>query len=230
MQFDQLNRREFIGLLGGSVAAWPFGARAQERGRVYRLGCLLPTEPASSGWMAFLDELRLNGFIEGQNLTVIPGGLNIRRDQVDAKVDSIVKAGPDAIVSGPDYYTRAVQQATQSIPIIAMSEDMVLEGLVASFSRPGGNTTGISLLSPELDGKRQDLLIEGARDTSDRNTPGFHANGPSACKEIAGCGGGAWIEIDVFSVDAPDKVLSAIDAAKASGAGAITSWLRRYSP
>ena len=57
--------REFITLLGGT-AARPLAAQAQERGRVYRLGCLLPTEASSSAWMAFLDELRLNGFIEGE--------------------------------------------------------------------------------------------------------------------------------------------------------------------
>jgi putative ABC transport system substrate-binding protein len=212
-----MKRREFITLLGGA-AAWPLAAHAQERGHVYRLGCLLPTEAGSSAWTAFLDE----SFIEGENLTIIPGGLNIRREQVDAKVDPIVKAEPDAIVSGPDHYTRAVQQATHSIPIIAMSEDMVLEGLVPSLSRPGGNTTGISLLSPELDGKRQDLLIEvvpGIRRIatlldSTRTSQG-HVQKLQAAAAARG------IEINVFSVSTPDKVLPAIDAAKASAAGAI---------
>ena len=64
------------------------------------------------------------------------------------------------IVSAGILATRAVQQATRTIPIVAMSEDMLVDGLVDSLARPGGNTTGISLLSPELDGKRQDILIE----------------------------------------------------------------------
>ena len=221
MQFDQLRRREFITLLGGA-AAWPVAARAQDRGRSYRLGCLLPTEDGSPAWLAFLDELRLNGFIKDQNLTIIPGGLDVRRDQVDAKVASLVRTEPDAIVSGPDHYTRAVQQATKSIPIIGMSEDMVLEGLVASLSRPGGNTTGISLLSPELDGKRQDLLIEAVPEIRRIATLlDATRTGQEHVKKLRSAAAARGIDVDVFSVATSDQALATIDAAKASGAGAI---------
>ena len=221
MQFGRPNRRDFITLLGGA-AAWPLAAQAQDHGRSYRLGCLLPTEDGSPAWLAFLDEMRLNGFIKDQNLTILPGGLDVRRDQVDAKVASLVRTEPDAIVSGPDHYTRAVQQATKSIPIIGMSEDMVREGLVASLSRPGGNTTGISLLSPELDGKRQDLLIEAV--------PGIRRiatlldgtrTGQEHVKKLRSAAAARGIDVDVFSVHTSDQALSAIDAAKASGARAI---------
>ncbi len=65
------------------------------------------------------------------------------------------------IIAGPDRYTRAFQDATQTIPIVAMSEDLVADGLIASLAQPGGNITGISILSPELDtAKRLDYLIE----------------------------------------------------------------------
>jgi putative ABC transport system substrate-binding protein len=133
-----------------------------------------------------------------------------------------VRTEPDAIVSGPDHYTRAVQQATKSIPIIGMSEDMVREGLVASLSRPGGNTTGISLLSPELDGKRQDLLIEAA--------PGIRRiatlldatrTSQEHVTNLRSAAAARGIDIDAFSVGTSDQALPAIDAAKASGAGAI---------
>ncbi len=62
---------------------------------------------------AFFDELRADGFIEGQNLEVVPGGLDVRRDQLNTKVDALVKAAPDVIVSGPDIYTVVVQKATK---------------------------------------------------------------------------------------------------------------------
>src|SRR5262249_54134829 len=109
---------------------------------------------------AFFDELRLHGFIEGQNLAVVPGGLNVRLDQLAHVAAIVVKAAPDVIIGGPELQLRALQAETRTIPLIGMSEDMVREGLVASLARPGGNITGISILSPELDGKRQDLLLE----------------------------------------------------------------------
>ena len=108
--------------------------------------------------LALFDELRLNGFIEGQNLLVLPGGFEVGNDNLPELAAVLVKAAPDAIVAGPALVLRAVQSVTSTIPIIGMTEDMVAEGLVASFARPGGNITGISLLSPELDGKRLEIL------------------------------------------------------------------------
>src|SRR5947207_2357573 len=159
MQFDRLSRRNFVAALFGASLA-PFTASAQERGRAYRLGAMLPTVRDSPAATAFFDEMRLFGFVEGQNLTVLPNGFGVRNDELAPRAEAVVKAAPDAIISGPDNYTRVLQQLTRTIPLIAMTEDMLREGLVASLSRPGGNTTGISLLSPDLDGKRQEILIE----------------------------------------------------------------------
>jgi putative ABC transport system substrate-binding protein len=72
----------------------------------------------------------------------------------------LVKTAPDAIIAGPEPQLRALQVMTQTIPRLSLVEDMVAAGLVASLSRPGGNTTGVSLMSPTVDGKRQDILIE----------------------------------------------------------------------
>jgi ABC-type uncharacterized transport system substrate-binding protein len=217
-----MKRREFITLLGGAAAMWPLAARAQQSGRVYRLGFLLPTQSNSAAILAFRDELRLNGFSEGQNLEIIPGGLDVSRDQIDAKTDMVVRSAPDVIVSGPDHYTRILQKATTTIPIIAMSEDMVLEGLVNSLSRPGGNTTGISLLSPELDGKRQDLLIEAVPSTKRIaalvdviRTSRLHVG---KLQDAAAARG---VEVAVFDAGTHDDVIPAIDAAKKSGVGAL---------
>jgi ABC transporter substrate binding protein len=148
-----MRRREFISLLGITATAWPLGAGAQDAGRTYRIGFLLPSTRDSPAVVAFFDELRLNGFVEGQNLVVIPEGFGVPNDQIAGVVASLVAGSPDVIVSGPELPLRALSLATQTIPVIGMTEDMVADGLVASFAQPGGNITGISLLSPELDGK-----------------------------------------------------------------------------
>jgi ABC transporter substrate binding protein len=175
-----MNRRAFITLLGGAVAR-PFAARAQQPGRAYRLGFLNPVARQAPAVLAFFEELRLNGFIEGQNLTVTLDGFEVANDRIPELAAALVKAAPDAIVAGLEPPLRALQAVTRSVPLIGMSEDMVAEGLVQSLARPGGNITGISLLSPELDGKRQDILIEavpGARRIAamvDSNaTPRYH--------------------------------------------------------
>ena len=99
-----MRRREFISLLGGAAASatWPRAASKQEAGRTYRLGFLIPVERQAPAVVAFFDELRLNGFIEGHNLTLVPGGFDVRNEQITELVAAMVKAAPDAIVSGGD--------------------------------------------------------------------------------------------------------------------------------
>ena len=214
----QLKRRAFISLLGGA-ATWPLVGRAQEVARTYRLGFLLPTARQSSPIEAFFDELRINGFVEGKNLAVVPGGFEAIDDNLAERAAALVRAAPDAIIAGPAPPLRALQAVTRTVPLIGMSEDMVGEGLVASLARPGGNITGISLLSPELDGKRQDILIEavpGARRIAaiadSRQTPSYHLQALQHATRSRG------LELLVFGVNGPEEIASAIDAAKTSGA------------
>jgi putative ABC transport system substrate-binding protein len=155
-----MRRREFIKALAGSAAAWPLTVSAQEAGRTYRLGFLLPVASTSPAIVTFFDELRANGFVEGQNLVVVPGGFEVRNEQIAEVVAALVRSAPDAILSGGDLSTRALLKASQTIPIVVITEDVVAAGFAASFARPGGNVTGVSLMSTDLDGKRQDILIE----------------------------------------------------------------------
>ena len=217
-----MKRRTFITLLGGATAAWPLAARAQEAGRTYRLGFLLPTARQAPQVEAFFDELQLNGFVEGKNLVVIPGGFEATDDNLAERAAALINAAPDAIVAGPAPPLRALQAITRSVPLVGISEDMVGEGLVASLARPGGNITGISLLSPELDGKRQDILIEaipGARRIAamadSRQTPPYHLQTLQHAARSRG------VELAVFGVNGPEEIASAIDAAKAGGAEAL---------
>ena len=154
-----MRRREFIALMGASVA-WPFAAMAQEAGRTYRLGCLLPAPRDAPINVAFFDELRRRGFIEGQNLTVEYRAYGQHVDLIPQYAAELVKARVDVIAAAGEETVRAVQQATKTIPIVAIVGDMLGSGLVNSLARPDGNTTGVSILACEADGKRQDILIE----------------------------------------------------------------------
>jgi putative ABC transport system substrate-binding protein len=163
------------------AATWPLPALAQEPGRIYRLAFMIPSPRQAPATIAFFDELRRNGFIEDKNLAVIPDGFDADYGRLAELAPALVKAAPDAIIVGPARPLLALQSITQTILLIGISEDMVAEGLVASLARPGGNITGISLLSPELDGKRQEILVEavpGARRIAvmaDSNaTPEYH--------------------------------------------------------
>ena len=216
-----MKRRDVITLLGGAAATWPLAARAQETGRTYRVGFLLPLPRQTPMIDALFDELRLNGFIEGKNLVVLPC-LEAIDDNLADREAALVGAAPDAIVSGPAPPLRALQAVTRTIPLVGMSEDMVGEGLVASLARPGGNITGISLLSPELDGKRQEILIEAvpaarriAAMADSRSTPAYHLESlQHAARSRA-------VELLVFGVNGPEEIAAAIDAAKTSGAQAL---------
>ena len=155
-----MKRREFIGLVGGAAIALPLGALAQEPGRIYRLAVVISSGRDEPPTAAFLDELREQGFVEGKNLEFIPGGFRFDNQQTAAVVPAIVKAAPDAIVVAGDFIAEKFQKETKSIPLVVMTEDMIAAGFAASLAKPGGNITGISLMSPDLDGKRQDILIE----------------------------------------------------------------------
>jgi len=216
-----MRRREFIVALG-SAAAWPLVARAQEPGRTYRLGFLIPSPRNTPAAEAQFDELRLNGFTEGQNLVVIPGGFDVPNDAITERAAALVKAAPDAIMAGPDIPIRTLQAATRTVPIVGMTEDMVAAGLVSSLARPGGNVTGISLLSPELDGKRQDILIAAvpnarriAAMADSTATPPYHLEMLRHAARSRG------VELSVFGVGGPEEIASAIDAARSSGCEAV---------
>jgi putative ABC transport system substrate-binding protein len=109
--------------------------------------------------LAFFDGLRRRGFIEGQNLTIEYRDFGLRADLISEYAVELVKAQVDAIDGGGGVAIRAAQQATKTIPIFGVSDDMVGEGLVNSLARPDGNTTAVSILATELNGKRQDILI-----------------------------------------------------------------------
>ena len=145
-----MRRREFVALMGASVT-WPFAALAQEPGRIYRLG-VLTSDPRENVAVHFFEELRRHGFVEGQNLTVEYRAHGQHVDLVPQYAADLVEARVDVIATGGEYAVRAVQQATKTIPIVALVGDMLGSGYVNSLARPEGNTTGVSILVDAADG------------------------------------------------------------------------------
>jgi putative tryptophan/tyrosine transport system substrate-binding protein len=217
-----MKRREFITLLGGAAAAWPLVARAQEAGRVYRVGSLHTAPPDPPHHVALWDELRRLGFIEGQNLKVDRRGYGLRLDQFEKHAAELVKAQVDVIVTGGDAGVRAAQRATATIPILALTDNMVGQGFVHSLAKPGGNTTGVTILASELDGKRQEILVEavpGVRRIAalaDTNTAT-----QSQLRSLEDATRARGLELLIERVGRPEEIAPAINAVKASGAGAL---------
>ncbi len=216
-----MRRRDFIALSAGA-AAWPLVARAQDAGRTYRIGGLSAGPRSAPYFVAMFNELRHARFIEGQNF-VIDWHQYVPRIEVMPEVAAeFVKSQVDVIYASGDLAIRAAQQATTTIPILGVTDDMVGSGLVKSLARPGGNTTGISILATELDGKRQEILIEavpGLRrmaalaDANQTAAPQLQA-----LQEAARARG---VELSIHRVARPEEVAAVIDASKASGAEAL---------
>jgi putative ABC transport system substrate-binding protein len=215
-----VRRREFIALVGASVA-WPFAATAQQAGRTYRVGGLSSGPRNSPASVAMFDELRRFGFIEGQNLTIHWRQYILHIDLISEFAADLVKSEVDVIYASGDAAIRAAQRATTTIPILGTTDDMVEAGLVKSLARPGGNTTGTSFLSAELDGKRQEILIEAvpgirhiAAIADSNRTAGSRLQ---ALQDAAHARG---VELSIHRVASANEIPAAIDAAMASGATA----------
>jgi putative tryptophan/tyrosine transport system substrate-binding protein len=216
-----VKRREFITLLGGAAAFTPSFVHAQE-GRIYRLGVLNILGRQAPPFAPFFDELRQLGFTEGGNLIVDARGFAARTEQfpslalelANAKVDAILCGGPDA--------TRAAQKATRTIPILGNLDDFVAAGLVSSLAHPEGNTTGVSFLATELDGKRQEILMElmpAARRMAALMDVG--ATAPKRVQALQDATRARGVELAAYVVDRPERILAIIEEAQLAGAQAL---------
>jgi ABC-type uncharacterized transport system substrate-binding protein len=156
-----MRRRDFISGIAGSAVAWPI-ARAQQSGKVYRIGFLAndPTIPTTAAGRAFADGLRQNGFIEGKNIIVERRFAEGRVARAAELAAELVRLDVDLIVASGAENHAAVKQATTTIPVVMVNAtDPVGRGLAASLAHPGGNITGlVQAESSELAGKRIQLF------------------------------------------------------------------------
>ena len=154
-----MKRREFIGLLGGA-AAWPFAARAQQLGRMPRIGVFVLTNAdAQSLGRELRDGLRELGSVEGQNFALELRSADGNAGRLPEMATELVRLPVDVIVATYTPCALAAKHATTTIPIVmAPVADPIAAGLVESLARPGGNVTGLSNVAAETAGKSVELF------------------------------------------------------------------------
>ncbi|MBR1157460.1 MULTISPECIES: ABC transporter substrate-binding protein [unclassified Bradyrhizobium] len=159
-----MRRREFITLLGCATAL-PLNARAQQSGRVRRVGVLvLYNEDDREGQLrarAFQEGLQARGWVIGSNLVIdFRWGVG-DLDWIRSKVNDLMDATPEVILANSDQMARAVQSVSKTIPIVFIgASDPIAQGFVRSLAHPGGNMTGFSILEPSLGPKWIEILKE----------------------------------------------------------------------
>jgi putative ABC transport system substrate-binding protein len=223
-----MQRREFIGVLGG-VAAWPLTARAQSLpGTVKRplIGVLSLNDSEGDTVMikGFLDALARLGYVDGKNATIVARYAGGKPQALPALAAELAQLKPDVIMADVASAIKAARHAAPDVPTVGASMSYPVEqGLIASFSHPGGNLTGIAGQIEGLDGKLVDLalkVVAGTRRIGLLLNPAgsnvaFERNGFEVAARQRGIG------LEIAEARAPGDIESAIDALAKAGAAIV---------
>jgi putative tryptophan/tyrosine transport system substrate-binding protein len=212
-----MRRRDFVTLVGGAAAAWPFAARAQQGGKKYIIGRFSAgsaTEPVND---VLTEALRELGWVEGQNVVFERRYAENRLERLPELAAELVRLKVDVIVADGTLAPLAAKRATSTIPIVmAAAGDPSGSGLVATLARPGGNVTGMSLMAPDLGGKRLEMLKELLPRLA-RVAVVWNAANPYSAnlfKETQRAGRMLGIEVQSLEVRGPDDLDGAFEAAR----------------
>ena len=221
-----MKRREFITLLGGVAVAWPLAAGAQQPNKIPRIGLLSPFSPSDSAlWdRAFLQGLRDLGWVDGNSIIVERRYADGKNDRLPELVADLARLKVDVIVTSVSTDSLAAKNATREIPIVmAAAGDPVAIGIVDSLSRPGGNITGLSQMTPDLAGKRLELLREIAPNVASVAVL-FNPDDPISTlglKEIQPSAQKLAVQVHALEVRNPVDLDKALDAAAVARVGAL---------
>ncbi len=214
-----MRRRNFIALLGGA-AVWPLAARAQQF-KLARIGALfIGLADAQSFKKEFQDGMRELGYVEGQNIAYEFRSAEGRLDRLPELAAELVRLKVDVIVALYVPCALAAKQATREIPIVIIAADPVETGIVASLARPGGNITGVSLMSAVFVGKCVELfrdMLAGPRKVAAITNAADPLFAKLALDQVELAGRLTGIEIQPITVPGPDQGLAEAFAAMMSG-------------
>jgi putative ABC transport system substrate-binding protein len=219
----EMKRREFIGLLGSAAVAWPLAARAQQPGKVFRVGLLLPasSEIAAPYIDAFRQGLRERGYVEGQGIAFEYRPTDGSAARASEAAFDLARLKVDAILAWTTTMAVAAQRATTTIPIVIVGvSDPVGTGLVASLARPGSNITGLSNFARDLSGKLVEILIEvvpGINSLAAVANPDNPSVLPLLLPELEGAIRTLGVRLQRFDVRAPDDLDGAFARMAAAG-------------
>jgi putative ABC transport system substrate-binding protein len=216
-----MNRREAV-LALLAFGASPFAAKAQQAGKVYRIGFLRPSQLPKPFLEAFQQGLRERGYIDGQNAVIeYRLGTAASTEEVSRLAGELVNLNVDVIVASTTAAALAAKEATATVPIVFVAAaDPVEMGLVLGLAHPGGNVTGLCFLFNDLAGKRMQMLLELIPNLRriaviwHRANPGYpiHLKAVEAAARIVG------VQIQSLLVDDINEFESAFKAAHAVGA------------
>jgi putative ABC transport system substrate-binding protein len=217
-----MRRRDFIILAGGAALACPLAVRAQQP-RTAVIGVLWPgtAPPPSPRMESFRQGLREAGMVEGRDFRIELRYAQGGHEQLRELVAELIRIKVDVISPAGDLALRIAQQATSTIPIVANSDDMLGMGLISSLARPGGNTTGLMILSPELSAKRLQLLrdfMPGLLRVAALWDP---ATGTSQVRQTENAARSMQIKLQVLEVRRSEDLAIAFETAKREQADAL---------
>jgi putative ABC transport system substrate-binding protein len=221
-----MKRREFITLLGGAAAAWPLASRAQQPAMPV-VGILASVSPAPyAGFVEAIKQgLREAGYVEGRNVAIEYRWAEGRYDRLPQQAIELVDRGVAVIIlvgGGPTI--AAAKAATATIPIVfVMGEDPVKSGAVTALNRPGGNATGVSLLTVAMEAKRLQLLHELVPNVAVIAII-VNPNNPQAAEQLQELQAAArtlGVEVEAFKAGSPSEIDTAFASLVARRAGAL---------
>ena len=205
------------------IGCWAPVAYAQSAANAPQVGLLYPggEEPLAPRLKAFQQGMSDHAYNAGANVSIHVRYADGKMDRLPRLAAELIQSHVRVIATSGDLATRVVQQATSTVPIVALTDDLVGAGLVASHARPGGNITGISIFSPELNVKRHELLMELAPKAASVAVLWDPATGVSQLKAIDIAARSRSVRLHILEVRAPGDLNSAFRTAEEERVGAV---------